>query len=129
MPAVNTPTKKIETATFTFLTGISFDRLRTVAGEAARRISRDDLRIHEDGVTPGKRIDYSIKRLNESTVGTFSLKYENDSPDAGNIVTLVPGGYSTIRARFLFVPMGPRDAVGYPVLKEFSDSIIWALRS
>ncbi|MFJ4264634.1 hypothetical protein ACIPYU_19515 [Paenarthrobacter nicotinovorans] len=118
--------EKIEATKFNITTTRSFDAIRKLGQEAAAAASGSITKVQETGITENELIQYNIKRLGMVEVLNFGLVFMNLS-DGQNNLLLVPGNYLTSQATFLFIPIGPKDAAGYPPLKKFSDHIQAAL--
>ena len=111
--------EKISGLAFTRTTGKTFDEVRGLAADAAERSGGIVTKIVEQSVE-GSRISYAVKRLGAVTVLSFIVGVE---PNGGgeNDVTLAVGRYITSQpAIFGFIPIGPKDAAGYPPLRSFS---------
>ena len=114
--------EKINGLAFTRTTAKTFHEVRELAADAAERSAGIVTKIVEQGVD-GTQISYAIKRLGAVTVLSFIIRVE---PTGGgeNEVTLAVGRYLTSQpAIFGFIPMGPKDAAGYPPLRSFSEYV------
>ena len=119
--------EKIQATKLILQTQKSFDEIRALGLEAAAIASGSITKVNETSVTPNELIEYNVKRMGMMEVLNFGLVFMN-SDDGNNSLLLVPGNYLTSQATFLvFIPVGPKDAAGYPPLKKFSDHIKAAL--
>ncbi|MFC9419896.1 hypothetical protein, partial [Bacillus mobilis] len=85
-------------------------------------------KVSELEVDSNKSISYTVKRSGFLDVMNFGIVFSQAEGDRDNTVLLVPGTYLTSQATLLvFIPIGPKDAAGYPTLKKFSDHVRAAL--
>ncbi|MDP9905602.1 hypothetical protein [Arthrobacter bambusae] len=114
---------KIKATKLIIHTPKTFEEVRALGLEAASIASGTVTKINETSVTPNEVIQYNVKRLGMVQVMNFGLIF-NKADEGDNTVLLIPGNYLTSQATFLvFIPIGPKDAAGYPPLKRFSDHI------
>lgn len=119
--------EKIQATKFVLHTQKSFDQIRALGLEAAASASGTLTKIVESQVDNGESILYNVKRGGFLNVLTFGLVFSPTANESLNTVLLVPGHYLTSQATFLFIPIGPKDSVGYPPLRKFSEHIQAAL--
>ena len=120
---------KINATQFHQPTTLSFEELLEVSREAARVAGGIITTVKEQAVVSGSRIPYKIKRGGALTVLDFTLIYEPVDNGAGTVQLMV-GNYLTSQPKLLSViPIGPKDAAGYPPLKKFSQHVQKALAS
>ncbi|WP_416417177.1 hypothetical protein [Paenarthrobacter aromaticivorans] len=118
---------KIQATKFVISTNKSFEEIRALGLSAAAAASGSITKVHETDVTTNELIQYNIKRLGMVEVLNFGLLFTQSS-DGENSLILVPGNYLTSQATLLvFIPIGAKDAAGYPPLKKLSDHIQAAL--
>lgn len=112
---------KIAASGFTVASGITFEELRALASDAAHRTSGVVTKAVETGVTQDVGIAYAVKRAGMLSLLDFMLTFKPG--DSSNTVSLRPGSYLTSQMKPFFIPISPKSAAGYPVLKKFSEIV------
>lgn len=114
---------KIQATKFVVKTSKSFDQIRAAGLAAATAASGGFTKVLENHVDTDASIGYTVKRGGFLDVMSFGLVFSTTSDESTNTVLLLPGQYLTSQATFLFIPLGPKAAVGYAPLKKFSDHV------
>lgn len=107
---------RIAAEQFVARTPLSFSQVRELGADSALRAAGAITSISEAGVRDGT-IFYAVKRVGLVQVMNFVVHWEAGAET--NTVRLVVGQYLTSQATFMFIPVGPRDAAGYPLLRSF----------
>lgn len=113
--------EKIQATKFIRHTTKSFDQVRSLGLEAAAAASGNLTKILESNVDTGDLVQYTVKRVGIFEVLSFGLIFMTAADGSTNTVLLQPGPYVTSQPTLLFIPIGPKDAAGYPPLKKFSE--------
>ena len=114
--------EKIRAEAFVTPTTKSFDEVRRLGLIAAEQSAGAITKVVEDAVV-GTDIVYLVKRAGLAKVMVFEVHFEPGSGGDRSLVLLVPGWYWTSQAQFLFIPVGPKDAAGYPSLRKFAATL------
>jgi hypothetical protein len=115
--------EKIAATAFSKPTSKTFQEVRD-AGQRAIKASNGSITTTSEARTvEGSKISYNVKRIGALNVMDFEVSYAEDPSNGGAIVTLQPGGYITSQSKMFLIPIGPKDAAGYGVLRKFSQKL------
>jgi hypothetical protein len=115
--------EKIAATAFSKSTTKTFDEIRDAGLQAIKSSNGSITTASEAGAVEGSKISYKVKRVGALSVMDFEVSYAEDPSNGGAVVTLQPGGYITSQAKMFLIPIGPKDAAGYGVLRKFSQKL------